>query len=355
MKQPALSVEKVAKTFGSQIVIKEVSFYVAEGEIIALLGPSGCGKSTLLFLIAGLEKPDQGLISWQGQNLAGIPSHRRDFGLMFQDYALFPHLDVFENIAFGLRMDGKGRDDTRARVSEVLDLVGLRNYDHREISTLSGGEAQRVALARALAPRPSLLMLDEPLGSIDRTLKERLLAELSRILRQLRQTALYVTHDQEEAFTIADRVVLLREGQVEQISKPQNIYLHPSSRFVAEFLGLTNLFPGFVKKQTDGTLLSTPLGDFPIDTQYQGEVTVLIHPNGITPGSKESFQLAGKIVELTFRGNICRVTADISGVQLNFDFLSNEALPQIGDTIYLNFDPNQSFHLFPETSQPIST
>jgi ABC-type Fe3+/spermidine/putrescine transport system ATPase subunit len=232
--------------------------------------------------LAGLEKPDSGFVSWQGINLEDIPSHRRGFGLMFQDYALFPHMDVFGNVAFGLRMSGKEQATINDRVSEVLDLVNLSGFEHREISTLSGGEAQRVALARALAPQPSLLMLDEPLGSVDRTLKEWLLAELSRILRQLSQTAIYVTHDQEEAFTIADRVVLLNKGQVEQIGLPQDIYSCPSSRFVAEFLGLTNLLPGFVKESSGNTLVSTPLGEFSVDTAHRGNVTVLIHPEGMT-------------------------------------------------------------------------
>lgn len=353
-KHIALRVKQIAKSFGSQKVLEGITFDVAEGEIIALLGPSGCGKSTLLFLIAGLEKPDRGVISWQEQDLSGISAHRRDFGLMFQDYALFPHMNVYENIAFGLRMDGKEKQFIRDRVSEVLDLVGMRDYEQREISTLSGGEAQRVALARALAPQPGLLMLDEPLGSIDRSLKERLLTELSHILRRLNQTAIYVTHDQEEAFSIADRVVLLNAGHVEQIGESKDIYLRPSSRFVAEFIGLTNFLPGFVRTRSGNAFLTTPFGDFPINTQLQGEVTILIHPNGVTKGSKENHQLAGKIVNKTFRGNICRLTVDLAGELLSFDFLSNQSLHEIGEMIYLNFDPNQSLQIFPDPYRPIT-
>lgn len=350
----ALNVEQITKSFINNKVLKGVSFDVAEGEVIALLGPSGCGKSTLLFLIAGLEKPDQGAISWQGHDLSGIPSHQRDFGLMFQDYALFPHMNVVENIAFGLQMDGKEQQFIRDRVSEVLDLVNLRGYEQREISTLSGGEAQRVALARALAPQPVLLMLDEPLGSIDRTLRERLLTELGHILRQLRQTAIYVTHDQEEAFAISDRVVLLRDGYVEQIGEPQSIYQRPSSRFVAEFLGLTNFIPGTVKTSLGEPIVSTSIGDFPINSGYQGKVTILLHPNGVTLGTKENFQLAGRIVNITFRGNTYRVTVDISSQLLNFDFLSNEAINKIGETIYLNFDPDRTLHIFQDPFNPIT-
>jgi ABC-type Fe3+/spermidine/putrescine transport system ATPase subunit len=214
---------------------------------------------------------------------------------------------------------------------------------------LSGGEAQRVALARALAPQPGLLMLDEPLGSVDRTLKERLLAELSHILYQVSQTAIYVTHDQEEAFTIADRVVLLNKGKIEQIGLPQEIYSHPSSRFVAEFLGLSNLLPGYVTEILGNTRVSTPLGNFSFDTVHRGDVTVLIHPDGMKLGTQDDFQLAGKLIASTFRGNICRLTVEIAQEVLNFDFLSNEAIPKIGEMIYLNFDPARSLHVFKET------
>jgi ABC-type Fe3+/spermidine/putrescine transport system ATPase subunit len=192
-----LQIENITKRFGDKAALQGINFDVIDGEILAILGPSGCGKSTLLSIIAGLETPDQGTIGWQGVPILDTPTHRRGFGLMFQDYALFPHMNVFENIAFGLKMVGLQHDAIQARVSGTLELVGLTGFADRDVNTLSGGEQQRVALARALAPRPRLLMFDEPLGSVDRTLRERLLFDLHHISKDVNQTALYVTHDQK--------------------------------------------------------------------------------------------------------------------------------------------------------------
>ena len=262
-----LQIENIAKRFGDKVALGGVTFDVIDGEILAILGPSGCGKSTLLSLIAGLEHPDQGIITWQGESILDVPPHRIGFGLMFQDYALFPHMNVYENIAFGLHMVGLPQEALQGRVSEILDLVGLVDFANRDVNTLSGGEQQRVAFARALAPKPRLLMLDEPLGSVDRTLRERLLFDLHRILQDVHQTAIYVTHDQEEAFALADRVVLMRPGQVEQIGTPQEIYRRPVSIFAANFLGFTNLFPGEVIDIKGNELVKTPIGEFPITTK----------------------------------------------------------------------------------------
>lgn len=240
---PSLEVRSLSKTFGPIRAVDDVSFSLDRGEIVALLGPSGSGKSTLLALIAGLEMPDTGEILWDGESLANVPPHRRGFGLMFQDYALFPHKNVTQNVGFGLQMQGKGRAEIAGGVKWALELVGLAGFEERDVNTLSGGEQQRVALARSLAPHPRLLMLDEPLGALDRALRERLLIDLPTILARLNQTALYVTHDQEEAFALANRVLIMRAGKVVQEGTRSEIFAHPASPFVAEFLGLSRVTP----------------------------------------------------------------------------------------------------------------
>src|SRR5712692_6982488 len=261
---PELEVLSLSKSFGARAAVDGVSFTLAGGEVLALLGPSGSGKSTLLSLIAGLEAPDAGDIRWDAQSLLAVPTHRRGFGLMFQDYALFPHKDVTANVGFGLKMQDRSRAEIETGVAWALGLVGLAGFEHRDVNTLSGGEQQRVALARALAPRPRLLMLDEPLGALDRALRERLLDELGAILRRLRQTAIYVTHDQDEAFALADRVIVLNGGRVAQAGAPAEVYAAPATRFVAEFLGLKNILPGVVQREAGRNTVLTAVGQVPL-------------------------------------------------------------------------------------------
>ncbi len=236
-----------------------MSFQANEGEIVCLLGPSGCGKTTLLRIIAGLETADRGQVTFDGRPLNDVAVHRRGFGLMFQDFALFPHKDVRANVAFGLRMQGLSKSQIERRVAEMLALVGLEGYGQRRVYDLSGGEQQRVALARSLAPGPRLLMLDEPLGSLDRALREELMNELRAILKGVGVTVLYVTHDQQEAFAVADRVLIMHSGRIVQQGSPQAVYHRPNSVWVARFLGLTNLVPGQVLAH-DPLKLDTPLG-----------------------------------------------------------------------------------------------
>ncbi len=228
---------------GSTTAVDGVDLDVAPGEVVALLGPSGCGKSSLLRAVAGLEPVAGGAVTWAGATLAGVPVHRRGFGLMFQDGQLFPHRDVAGNVEYGLRMSHTPRDVRRARVAELLDLVGLAGYGARAVTTLSGGERQRVALARALAPQPRLLLLDEPLSALDRALRERLADDLRAVLTTTGTTALFVTHDHEEAFAVADRVAVMSAGLLLQVAAPAELWRRPASREVAEFLGFQAFLP----------------------------------------------------------------------------------------------------------------
>jgi len=341
----ALEVNTFTKSFGHTRAVEEVSFAVADGETLALLGPSGCGKSTLLALIAGLETPEAGDVRWQGNSLIQVPSHRRNFGLMFQDYLLFPHQTVAQNVGFGLKMHGQTKAKLTAGVQEALCLVGMEGFENRDVNTLSGGEQQRVALARALAPRPRLLMLDEPLGALDRPLRERLLEELRLILRRLKQTAIYVTHDQEEAFAIADRVAIMHAGHLVQVGTPAEVYTHPASRFVAEFLGFKNILQGHVQSEGPETVVVTEIGEIKVEaTEAQprsGQVAqILLRPDGAMVAEDGVFQIVGRLVEKSFRGsrNIARI--DAGGLRLTFEFPSSQALPEVGERLPLRLKPD---------------
>ena len=236
-----LTVSSATVRFGRLRALDGIDLQVATGEVVTILGPSGCGKSTLLRAVAGLQPLDAGEVRWNGEDLSPLPVHRRDFGLMFQEHALFSHRDVAANVAFGLRMQKMGGSDRATRVREVLALVGLEGFGERPIATLSGGEAQRVALARSLAPEPRLLMLDEPLGSLDRPRREELTEELRSLLRAVGVTVLHVTHDHDEAFALADRVAVMRSGRIARIGTPAEVWNDPRDRAVARFLGHANV------------------------------------------------------------------------------------------------------------------
>lgn len=254
-----LELKNISKNYEGRPLLNDISFTLKDDETICLLGASGSGKSTLLRMIAGLEFPDDGMILFNSMDLANTPPHLRDFGLVFQDYGLFPHLNILDNIAFGLRMKKYSNAEIAERVATLLEQVGLAGFENRNVIDLSGGEQQRVALARALAPNPRLLMFDEPLGALDRTLKEDLLNELRDILRETKIPAIYVTHDQEEAFAIADRILLLHDGEMIREGTPQEIWNDPGSTWAAQFFGIGNIIEGVVtashKVKTDFGIL----------------------------------------------------------------------------------------------------
>jgi spermidine/putrescine transport system ATP-binding protein len=325
-----LELDDLYKTYEDQPLLRGISFNVGAKETICLLGASGSGKSTLLRMIAGLELPDSGRIMWDGEDLASMPAHLRDFGLVFQDYALFPHLDVFDNVSFGLKMRSLARDEIEARVQDALSLVELNNFIHRKVTDLSGGEQQRVALARAIAPRPRLLMFDEPLGALDRGLKESLLDELRGILHQTRIPAIYVTHDQEEAFTIADRVLMLHEGKIVREGTPTELWKDPGSTWAAEFLGLGKLLEGRcrsrnVKSKTWN--IDTNIGNFKIkcthDHSRGDKVHLLLRPEQIDDGNL----FRGKVTDVVFQQERYKVTIE------NSIYIYLPTAPMIGQNI----------------------
>jgi ABC-type Fe3+/spermidine/putrescine transport system ATPase subunit len=328
-----LEVQHIFKTYEGKPLLNDISFTVETGETICLLGASGSGKSTLLRIIAGLEDADSGLASFNGQNLALIPAHLRDFGLVFQDYALFPHLNVSENVAFGLTRSVRRlpQNEIAERVATSLEMVNLSGFENRQVTDLSGGEQQRVALARALAIRPRLLMFDEPLGALDRTLREDLLNELRSILHQTRIPAIYVTHDQEEAFTIADRLLILHGGEIIRAGTPAEVWANPGSAFVAGFLGLGNVVKGKVRgeKKGDGEWeVESSFGVFTVRCEHEHQIGKNIHLLARPLSADEEPNLIqGVVADVIFQQDRFKVTLD------NGLFVYSPNAPKLGERI----------------------
>ncbi|APU42417.1 ABC transporter ATP-binding protein [Streptomyces sp. TN58] len=328
-----LQLEGVSVRFGERAVVDSVDLEVAEHEIVCVLGPSGSGKSTLLRVVAGLQQVSAGRVLLGGADQAGVPVHRRGVGLMFQDHQLFPHRDVGANVSFGLRMRGRGRASYAAPVAELLELVGLPGAQGRAVASLSGGEQQRVALARALAPSPRLLMLDEPLGQLDRGLRERLVVELRELFSRLGTTVLAVTHDQGEAFALADRVVVMRDGRIAQAGTPLEVWQRPASEFVARFLGFENVVPATVT----GAVAATAWGSVPVPAgSPQGKQRLLVRPAGVLLRDEG---LRCEVVSRTFRGTHVALLLRPEGGPLLEAECGLAGAPAVGDRVAAAFSP----------------
>ncbi len=311
---PAVKFEEVSKFFGGHIGVADISFAIAEGETVSLLGPSGCGKTTTLRMVAGFERPDGGTISIGGQNVTDTPPEQRHVGIVFQNYALFPHFTVAENIAYGLKYRRYPKADIPARVSEVLNLVQLPHLAKRRPSQLSGGQQQRVALARALAFKPRVLLLDEPLSALDAKLRDELRSELKSTLKQVGTTTIIVTHDQDEAMSLSDRLFVMNAGRIVQQGRPDTVYAKPQTAFVAEFMGRINWLHGTIGEDNTRFVadsgLTIPLGD---SKSITGPARLGIRPEHLSiekPGAPcpEGYvSLAGKVTDVEHLGSIYRI------------------------------------------------
>ena len=310
---PLISFKNVTKRFGDFVAIDDLTLDIFEREFFALLGPSGCGKTTMMRMLAGFEDPTIGSMSLSGMDISGIPPNKRAVNMMFQSYALFPHLSIWENIAFGLRRDGVSKDALSARVEEMLKLTRLEKFARRKPHQISGGQKQRVALARSLAKAPKLLLLDEPLGALDKKLRQDTQFELMDIQEKTGTTFVIVTHDQEEAFVLGDRVAVMNEGEVRQVGTPQQVYHRPEDRWVAEFVGTVSVLRG---KAADGSV-DTIVGPVAVDAGLRGEVDVVVRPEHLALAREGETAAATAEVEMVeFYGHDAMVFVALNGHRL---------------------------------------
>ncbi|MCL2212921.1 MAG: ABC transporter ATP-binding protein, partial [Oscillospiraceae bacterium] len=308
-----IELKNISVAFDREPVLADLSLYIRDGEFVTLLGPSGCGKTTTLRIIAGFLNPDSGDVFFDSVKINGIPPHKRSVNTIFQRYALFPHYNVYDNIAFGLKVSGVGKSEIRERVDEMLDLVNLRGFEKRNISTLSGGQQQRVAIARAVINKPKVLLLDEPLAALDYKLRKDMQNELKSIQRTLGITFIFVTHDQEEALSMSDTVVVMDEGKIQQIGTPASIYNEPQNEFVANFIGESNIIDGVMVR--DFTVRLEERDFACLDKGFKpGEpIDAVIRPEDVDIVAPDSSALLGEITSVTFKGVHYEYIIDVSG------------------------------------------
>lgn len=331
----------VNKIYGNNHVVKDLDLVIYEGEFLTLLGSSGCGKTTTLRMVAGFEEPTGGTIQVEGEDIHNKEPYERDVNTVFQSYALFPHMNIYDNVAYGLKMKKVKKAEIKERVTEMLDMVQLGGFEKRYPSQLSGGQKQRVAIARALINKPKVLLLDEPLGALDLKLRKQMQLELKRLQRKLHITFIYVTHDQEEALTMSDRICIMNDGVLQQVGTPSEIYESPATRFVATFIGETNLFDGMVTAKENGRLhISIEPGDFYVpdeDFANHEMLAVSVRPERMLYSAEpvEGFHLAGTVKEQIYVGSVLKTVVELSnGNEVKIERLAGQELPK-GGIVYL--------------------
>ena len=349
MSESIVSLINVEKRFGTNLVVRNMNMEIQEGEFLTLLGPSGCGKTTTLRMIAGFEDATSGIIKVQGERVESKEPYERDVNTVFQNYSLFPHMTVYDNVAYGLTIKKVPKDEIRRRVTEMLALVQLAGFEKRKPDALSGGQKQRVAIARALINDPKVLLLDEPLGALDLKLRKQMQIELKRLQKKLGITFVYVTHDQEEALTMSDRIAVMNGGVIEQLDAPMVIYNHPKTRFVAGFIGESDIFDGTVKA-VDGDLLrvETPAGL--LTTRGEGfqvgeEMHVSIRPEHLeySLSPVEGFDLSATVKDFTYMGTVVKTALDLrNGQEVKFSRFEQDDGLHEGDQVYLCWSPERS-------------
>jgi putative spermidine/putrescine transport system ATP-binding protein len=338
-----LTLSHVHKAFGASVAVQSFSLSIDRGEFVAFLGPSGCGKTTVLRMIAGFEQPTSGTITLQDADITRVPANRRNIGMVFQQYALFPNMTVMENISFGLRIAGANRQEMHARASEMLQIIGMKEFGGRYPSQLSGGQQQRVALARALAIRPQVLLLDEPLSALDAKIRTSLRQEIRSIQRQLGITTIFVTHDQEEALSIADRIVVMNKGIIEQVGSPRDIYNQPGTQFVASFIGTLNVMSAAIQDEATGqiTLDGQTVKTMDALEGLGQRAAIALRPESIAlnPEPNGGNSVTATVDEIYFLGSVVRIRTRLREQFLNVDTFNSPdfSLPTRGESVRLGF------------------
>ena len=341
MSKELIRLRDLCMAFDDELVLDHINLYINDSEFLTLLGPSGCGKTTTLRIIGGFTTPTSGDVTFDGVRINDVPPHKRQINTVFQKYALFPHLDVFENVAFGLRIAKVPEQEIEERVTEMLGVVSLKGFEHRKITQLSGGQQQRVAIARALVNRPKVLLLDEPLGALDLRLRKDMQNELKRIQQQMGITFIYVTHDQEEALTMSDTVVVMDKGRIQQIGTPEDIYNEPKNAFVADFIGESNILNGIMVRDNVVKMYGR---EFPcVDGGFAPNepVDVVIRPEDIDIVPVEQGQLVGTVTNVTFKGMQYDIIVDFRGFKWLIQTTDHSP---VGARIGVKIDP-EGFHI----------